>query len=711
MTSMGLKFFTVAIILATFLPLSALAQEQPQELTPAERLATEREPDLDAQECEDSQSAYNIADDSGGGSFVPVHEVGNLLSLSRQNTGLTFQICMYLKVIKRIQYRFEEKEFIINADARKAAGKAINKYTEAFLEQSDQQYNVSPGITGVIGNSPEEPFADPNQNKQSVVANFNNIRKDDEKEVYGVINDDVVTSGSIFKTELQTNLAIKETRDLEDQTRFTNKINSDFTREQYDSFLNDFNQGGWSAFLNFLRPDRANNPISARLLLDEELNRRKEIVWKNRELELLSGQGLLATRECEEGQWTSDGKYCRKWKVKEPAAANAARYVQAITSALRQVEQADQIGEDFLKDEIYDIQRNNSPLIDAYRLGLADRTTRTTALNSSIYNGPDPCSGSGPLPSMCYDTGWDGNSGLTGYEPPISVPPIPTLGGDGNGNGIPDILEGNRDILNRFLDRLPADIRDRINGLLQGGGDYQQIIDILEEQPPVITFQFSTPTLSQVNSDPTRNKSIISWAAFNANECFADNYWLSGGDVLNSPNKKLRVNGIATINHPILFSLSFAGSNDQRDLSNLIHSEYDRSLLNQTQSLIINNNREFSPVPSNYALEIDPALPFPADQTGNNLGKIEVSGTFFDTRSLITALKNIYDGLSPTERTLRGINSHQFTFTTRGNTGPQDINSRGYGKVDVSITPTYRIRCTNTNGEIADETVTITREP
>jgi hypothetical protein len=156
--------------------------------------------DTEAGECE--VAAYESPTEGGGGQdeslFVPVHEIGLLLTLNQDTNRLTgearavaLQICMELKAIRRVAYAMEEKELVNDPNARKAASKAIASSTKSAILQLAEGRAQSPVSVGTGKPNTVQKTAgyveNASQNKSAEIENARAAFKDDYKQSNNIL--------------------------------------------------------------------------------------------------------------------------------------------------------------------------------------------------------------------------------------------------------------------------------------------------------------------------------------------------------------------------------------------------------------------------------------------------------------------------------------------------------------------------------------------
>ena len=370
--------------------------------------------------------AFAAAGLSGAvGLAVPTMEIGGLLSTSQNTSKIAGQIkgineqikktqdqllkitaeiksvqiesCTYLKALRRIQYAFEEKEFVQDPDAKKALGRAI-EFHNIKLFDSVFKFGraTSPGLTGVEGDNFE----------QLVPKNLNEHLAKEKKEITGVFLDELAETESPFKDEIKTKLTTEQAE------TFADRIKPTISPEDYDKITSgapdSFN---WDTWLQLIQPQ--NNPAGAEYLAREELARRQATAEENAREELVAGLGFTGTRKCADGEMTASG-FCRRWETDTPGSVAQGYAVTSLTSVMRKAE-----GTEVLDDYL-------TPEFDANLERLKDISNYGAAGSQSVYQQADPCPGPGP----CPDSGWGkipAPKPETPVAPTVPIPPAPRI--------------------------------------------------------------------------------------------------------------------------------------------------------------------------------------------------------------------------------------------------------------------------------------------
>jgi hypothetical protein len=135
-----------------------------------------------------------------------------------------------------------------------------------------------------------------------------------------------------------------------EQTKYTMDQNG------WQNFDNSFDEGGWLAYMEQLKP--GNNPLSLQLATISKINQDNENLKKSLEEEYQANGGVFSYKVCddppiwkgiERGKYpTTVDRLCLKWKTLIPGSTLNAMTNTAATSPWRQLENADETGENTL---------------------------------------------------------------------------------------------------------------------------------------------------------------------------------------------------------------------------------------------------------------------------------------------------------------------------------------------------------------------------
>jgi len=642
-----------------------------------------------------SETGQTESNGGSGGDYVPVHETGELLSLTEginrktvHTNDLLVDICIHLKAIRRVQYQIEAQALYHDPNARKAAAKAIFEHKQTFIEENIKKgYEVSPGLLNV--QNAAGGAVDSSQDKQPLyVSNLDEHLQNVRDEAYGVFDADLSNSENpnIFSESIRRDLALQRAAGDSDQARVKTTLGSTMTKDEFNAFTSDFSQGGWDAWLKLIDP--RNNYPGSRLLAQDELALRESRAEVNAREEIASAKGFLPVRECSAWITTIDGKkYCRTWTVKTPASINQSYLSDIVGSTLRQNELADQSIEDFSKDEF---ARVESELQNLNKVSVGNDTS--AGLTQSIFQQEaDPCPGPGP----CIDSGWTrGGDVFSGDNPVGRDIGIPRLGSLAqqlyNNRKLPGALAllppELRNILNQqglSQEEIIRQVTEWLNGDANGDGvkDYLTV-------PLSVAFTANTTSLELARTD--RNTTKLSWTALNASKCSAANDWLSADKIIKARNTNLQTSGTLTIEHPFTYAVTIIRNPDIFNWANgRITSTADEKLISQRTVIDLTSMPPAWVWGGTYTLSVGGAT-------------LTVGGTSLNPNSfnkpeyIVQAFAEAYNNINQIDPNFYRLKNYDFSF---------DINAK---KITITAKPIYKLLCENQKGEVMMD-VTATR--
>jgi len=128
--------------------------------------------------------------------------------------------------------------------------------------------------------------------------------------------------------------------------------------ENYDAFMDDFNEGGWAGWISMTQYPQ-NNPYGAYLMVNAELSQRQMQAEQDARDDLAQGQGYRSAKECDEYDSNDEsyddkenyvGSYraggitgCKRYKVQTPGITIKAQMQDSIGTSLKQLEVSDEI--------------------------------------------------------------------------------------------------------------------------------------------------------------------------------------------------------------------------------------------------------------------------------------------------------------------------------------------------------------------------------
>ncbi|HVY36033.1 MAG TPA: hypothetical protein VG982_02035 [Candidatus Paceibacterota bacterium] len=153
--------------------------------------------------------------------------------------------------------------------------------------------------------------------------------------------DNVLSDNPIFGNAIRS-IVTENVTGLSDG--LINKVMDTPEAKAYQNFQNDFNNGGWEAFLN-----PRNSPIDAIFNAADNLSRDISTEQQNVKDQLQRNSGYLDVQKCVQyasvdTQQTLD-QQCLKWETVTPGSVIAAQVAAISTTQIHQLEQADQINE------------------------------------------------------------------------------------------------------------------------------------------------------------------------------------------------------------------------------------------------------------------------------------------------------------------------------------------------------------------------------
>jgi hypothetical protein len=536
-----------------------------------------------------------IANPLGGlGLYVPVVEQnGKLMSLTgsidtttKQVKDLSIQICTHLKAIRRIQSRFEIKEFTSEVGTLRVRTTEIEKWRNAILGDNglmqkggkDAEGNDAPlyvaNLTAYQAETKEEA-----KNKVLIdIASSSNIYKDEilrdivEQDAFGLPFNSTITKEDIKKiAPLQTtataqapetsSFALANIPIIGHLAKPLAKIASIFgasptwAADPVAPTNQTSSEDKWSIFLKLMEPK--NNRYGSFIQAISQLEESKSIASENADQTYLAGQGFLPTRECE--QWVTkagtasptansgqSNKVCAKWKTIVPGIINKESYNSALDARRDQYVNDPNMGS---------TGPGNGP-------DSSENATGKPAGGGGGAPGPAQAQSATEAPQVVASTRSDtgvnnpttgdgGNGTGTGGNGTGGGGTGGTGGGNGGGTGTGTGTSNWTDFGN-LLDRLmgggETPSQDNLNFL-------QLLMQILAEansnQAPLIQFK-AKPLVN--------NQSLLYWASPNATTCTAGNNWLSQTDTASTTPKKLGdslgINANLTITYPSLATTS-----------------------------------------------------------------------------------------------------------------------------------------------------------
>lgn len=416
----------------------------------------------------------------GGGQYVPVQEQdGDLMSYTKDTNKLTgeikdlqIQICTHLKTIKRIQLKFEEKEFVGDVKAKEKAANNLAKFQKETLQNRSEGRTRADGTTGDSFTPTPEAYA----------AEVAEVAK---KNVTTYINKN---SGNSFATQV-TNILYKQ------EERDSKPLASTLSKEQYEQLTSPEKaiklngQTFWGYALLAIEPQ--NNPVGSFMLAKQE---RESAATQGATLaiqELAAGGGyapqIKAKEKDDEGNVT-------KREIVSPGSTIARTVEEATLIDVVQNEQA---------DEAADLSGVEQP-------SSQESTTLEPADGGPSNGGQSPGGGGfdwSTITDLVGDWGSGGGSG----------------GGNGGGTGGTSGGFGNiLELLQNLLGNLGGNSSNNNTG--GNGGS--------TTNKPEAAIAINGPTLAELAAGRP-NIINLRWGSLNASRCVATNDWLSASLIPN----------------------------------------------------------------------------------------------------------------------------------------------------------------------------------
>lgn len=533
------------------------------------------------------------------GMYVPVVEQdGNLMKLTdsidqttksidsttKEVRDLSTQICTYLKAIKRIQARFEQK-MVEDANLMRVKSTEIEKFRQAMFGDNGV---TKTGYATLDENGQQTELNDAENGQPLFVVNnqvyLAQVREEADRIVTDEINQGTNPNKNSILNGLQgeDSLSLNSGLTAEDISNLTGKGVSPASplvirNNPFDnipiisSLLRPFrntlawlsgntafavpseppasqtidSDRFWESFKKMAEPK--NNSYGSYLIASDQMEVKKNEAVQAARDEALQGQGFLPVRTCLEK--TSDGKTCVVWGTKQPGIIVKETNANAMNSRLNTYIQAKDMGE---------LAQGNEPNV-----------------SELINNTPAPGGGGAPGPGMVnslQSNSIPDNNALIQSD----INSQNQNGGQGQGGQDQGENGGQQNQLNL------ADLANRWSSLSSGGssgGDGSEINSTTWDQllalfnalkglvnliAPNIKFDFVTPRLSAINAGSAVNKATIVWLSYNAQTCYADNNWLSlqGGKniIARAKGASLGAMDKVVINYPLKIDIQLVKS-------------------------------------------------------------------------------------------------------------------------------------------------------
>lgn len=271
----------------------------------------------------------------GGAQYVPVHETGQLLTITQtsdtnlgQSRDTLIKLCVHLKSVRRIQMAMEKQTFVTEPDLRRQAATKVENYkAELFGEDGMIKTSYIPSGRFSEPMDPAQTYGLTLNKSSQHPENLNEYKYDARDEGQGIFMDDLKNSTNIFKDVIAVKLTLEKNEGKD-------ALSSTLSREEYDTLMGPDSSkmptdSFWKSFTSMFDIDKANNPFTAYLHAKEELSRVQSETVAAAMDEYQAGGGFLPVRVCLEP--TADGNYCRVWKTITPGRTVA----QSVSDALK----------------------------------------------------------------------------------------------------------------------------------------------------------------------------------------------------------------------------------------------------------------------------------------------------------------------------------------------------------------------------------------
>jgi hypothetical protein len=315
-----------------------------------------------------------------------------------------------------MQLALEEKEFVYDREARKAAYTTNQDFFDHWLTNIvGEGRAVSQQTTGVSGDASGQSLLNTNPAK---------ARQDAATEATGQVVARLEQSENLHK-EVQAAAA----QAANDNSNVENSTKSTLTKEEQDKLLNPKSTSDEEFMELALKTfDNPNNTTAGAAF--QAINTRNKLAGQkiaDEKAEYLASGGWHSIRRCI--AWVLDGQICDEWKIVAPASFVAYITQNLGWQSLAFLFNAHELGEDFPK-----------PSIDEEAAKITDLTGENQT-GQTPATAQDTC----PGPEPCPDTGWQ--PGTTDFN--FSESLIQEIinsgsgggagGGGGPGTGIPSI--------------------------------------------------------------------------------------------------------------------------------------------------------------------------------------------------------------------------------------------------------------------------------
>jgi hypothetical protein len=313
-----------------------------------------------------------------------------IIDLDTRIKTLEKQACTYTKIIKRITLAMEEKEFVLDPNARKAAFLTLQKRLENFMAYLKIGFKVSPGLTGTT------PAGGEAEGSSLINKNLGQDVNDAQKEA-GAINADITSkSGNIHKAEVVK--ALNQTA----ATTYTDSIKSTITQAEYQALATDPASLSDAQYneLKEKAADPRNNQYGSYLLALAKQESDKAAAAQETKDTFIANQGYKPVRYCDPKDMIAipmRGVFCARWQTLTPGSTVKDYGNKLLTGLI---------------DFLIDTRENVEDFVIKASQGKADPERTIMGLDEIPgvgAEGPAPLTSNSdtcPSPGPCPNSGW-----------------------------------------------------------------------------------------------------------------------------------------------------------------------------------------------------------------------------------------------------------------------------------------------------------------
>lgn len=300
------------------------------------------------------------------------------------------QACTYTKIIKRITLSMEEKEFVLDPNARKAAFLSFQKYNTNFFKNFIKTgYQVSPGVTNTQPGNGTEGSALISENRAQDI-------NDAEKEAAAVSGYVTQQSGNIHKDVVVSTLTKTNV------TSYTESIKSTITKAEYDQLANNPNSIPNNQYpdLKLKSAEPQNNQAGTYLLAFAKQESDKAAAAEETKAELAANGGYKPVRYCDPKDMIvgpMGTRFCAHWQTLTPGSTVKAYADKLLTGWFDWLLGARENMDDF------PVKALQQPQADPERaLAGLDAISTSPSAAGALTSNSDTC----PSPGPCQNSGW-----------------------------------------------------------------------------------------------------------------------------------------------------------------------------------------------------------------------------------------------------------------------------------------------------------------